>query len=581
MKKQLSILAAMLFIVTSILQAETKTLASMKSLTSQVVIKAHWTPFNAEVKANGQRLENGDRTVVYINYGQDVIITTEDNIAFTELDLSYNELIELNVENNVDLMKLNCSNNPLESLIVKNNISLGELRCNNSLLRELDLENNFALKQLYCNYNLLTQLNLADNINLTHLDCSNNKLTQLNLWNNSDLTHLDCSNNLLTQLSFANNSNLVYMDCKNNLLTQLNMGNNSDLTFLNANDNKLTQLNIENCIALIQMLCSNNQLTQLNVENSPALVILYCDTNQLTQLNVENNPDLVYLLCRNNQLTQLNVENNLALEYLLCNDNRLTQLNVENNTALEYLYCHNNQLSQLNVENNTALVQLRASGQQIEIPLFEEATSFPNPIYYKTFAGENTVYIDTEWYTYGEDVPKTGTIMTFTTNLPAGVNGYVFSGIITLATVYNVTFESNGGTAVEPQIIKEGNTVAEPVNPTKDKHTFEAWYADENLTTAWDFQTDVVTSDVTLYAKWQINDVSINKTEILSLNIYPNPTTDIVRIANANPMETISLYTINGQQIRTNIGTEIDLSGLPNGVYILQVENKRATVIKK
>ena len=43
---------------------------------------------------------------------------------------------------------------------------------------------------------------------------------------------------------------------------------------------------------------------------------------------------------------------------------------------------------------------------------------------------------------------------------------------------------------------------------TKDGYTFDNWYSDEALTTAWDFDNNTVTKNVTLYAKWNQNSSS-------------------------------------------------------------------------
>lgn len=67
---------------------------------------------------------------------------------------------------------------------------------------------------------------------------------------------------------------------------------------------------------------------------------------------------------------------------------------------------------------------------------------------------------------------------------------------------YTVTFESNGGTAVESQVIAEGETATEPEAPTLEGYTFAGWYTDAELTAAYDFATPV-TSDITLYAAWE------------------------------------------------------------------------------
>ena len=66
---------------------------------------------------------------------------------------------------------------------------------------------------------------------------------------------------------------------------------------------------------------------------------------------------------------------------------------------------------------------------------------------------------------------------------------------------YTVTFNANGGSAVTEQKVEYNATASEPSDPTKTGYTFAGWYADAELTTAFDFATPV-TADTTLYAKW-------------------------------------------------------------------------------
>ena len=70
---------------------------------------------------------------------------------------------------------------------------------------------------------------------------------------------------------------------------------------------------------------------------------------------------------------------------------------------------------------------------------------------------------------------------------------------------YVVTFDSNGGSAVAAQTVLAGGTATKPADPAKDGFTFAGWHSDEGLTTAYDFAT-AVTSDLTLYAKWNAED---------------------------------------------------------------------------
>ena len=72
-------------------------------------------------------------------------------------------------------------------------------------------------------------------------------------------------------------------------------------------------------------------------------------------------------------------------------------------------------------------------------------------------------------------------------------------------TSYTVTFNVNGGTAVAAQTVEENGLLKEPTAPTKTGSTFVGWYKDEALTEAWNFASDKVTSNITLYAKWSDN----------------------------------------------------------------------------
>ncbi len=64
--------------------------------------------------------------------------------------------------------------------------------------------------------------------------------------------------------------------------------------------------------------------------------------------------------------------------------------------------------------------------------------------------------------------------------------------------VYTVTFNSNGGSSVASQNIKEGEKVSKPENPSKEKSEFVGWFNGDN---EYDFNL-VVTSNLELTAKW-------------------------------------------------------------------------------
>ena len=67
---------------------------------------------------------------------------------------------------------------------------------------------------------------------------------------------------------------------------------------------------------------------------------------------------------------------------------------------------------------------------------------------------------------------------------------------------YTVTFETSGGSAVDPVTADAGSTVTKPADPMKSGHNFGGWYKDSALQTPWNFDADTVTAKTMLYAKW-------------------------------------------------------------------------------
>lgn len=70
-------------------------------------------------------------------------------------------------------------------------------------------------------------------------------------------------------------------------------------------------------------------------------------------------------------------------------------------------------------------------------------------------------------------------------------------------TTCKVTFNSQGGSAVAAKTVDKGDKVARPsANPTKEGYYFLDWFKEAACTNAWNFDADVVNSDITLYAGW-------------------------------------------------------------------------------
>lgn len=66
---------------------------------------------------------------------------------------------------------------------------------------------------------------------------------------------------------------------------------------------------------------------------------------------------------------------------------------------------------------------------------------------------------------------------------------------------YTLTFELNGGSGTESDTALYQELFEAPADPTRTGYTFEGWFADSELTTAFDFSTPA-TEDLMAYAKW-------------------------------------------------------------------------------
>ncbi|MCI6255508.1 MAG: InlB B-repeat-containing protein [Clostridiales bacterium] len=85
----------------------------------------------------------------------------------------------------------------------------------------------------------------------------------------------------------------------------------------------------------------------------------------------------------------------------------------------------------------------------------------------------------------------------------SAVEVYAYAG--TQQPTATVTFESNGGSAVDSISAAIGGKLAKPADPTRSGYTFTGWFKDEALEESFDFDADVVNGDMTLYAAWKSN----------------------------------------------------------------------------
>jgi len=90
------------------------------------------------------------------------------------------------------------------------------------------------------------------------------------------------------------------------------------------------------------------------------------------------------------------------------------------------------------------------------------------------------------------------------------IGGGTGNGGIIVPDVHYVSFHSNGGTPVSSQYVYDGDLLDRPEDPHRSNMFFDGWFTDPHFRgQSWDFNRDIVTSDMVLYAKWVFEDGTV------------------------------------------------------------------------
>ena len=130
-----------------------------------------------------------------------------------------------------------------------------------------------------------------------------------------------------------------------------------------------------------------------------------------------------------------------------------------------------------------------------------------------------------------------------------------------------ITFDSDGGTAIAPQYLSEGDVIQEPEDPVKYGFIFNGWwYNDDGFDSKWNFELGVE-KDMTLVAHW------IDPTSVGSHS--KDPSFKVEGMSGGVKLTTtqaihVKVYNISGQRIlSTSIAPGETTINLPTGIYIV------------
>jgi uncharacterized repeat protein (TIGR02543 family) len=134
-----------------------------------------------------------------------------------------------------------------------------------------------------------------------------------------------------------------------------------------------------------------------------------------------------------------------------------------------------------------------------------------------------------------------------------------------------VTFDTGGGSAVDPQRVHVGDAITVPARPKKDGWVFVGWYTDKTTSVhMWDFLNEKVTGSTELHAKW----VQVDETHRL-LNAYASAE-ELESPYVAATLQTLGTLSANQRELTLPAGTTVYVAP---GVYWTDLTYKEGGVI--
>lgn len=357
---------------------------------------------------------------------------------------------------------------------------------------------------------------------LKYLYCYFNNIQAINVDQNLELEVLDIENNSIQSLDISNNLNLKEIYISNNLLNNLDISNNLQLEVLSCNLNNLTELDVSNNLNLELLWCYSNDLQSLDISNNTLLESLFCGNNNLQNLDISHNSLLESIACSENNLQSFNFSNCLDLDYLDVSNNNLNIIDVNSNLDLKRLLCNNNNIAEIDLLNSGDLLLFYASGNLlVELDLTSNS---------------NLKYVQ--------------------------VNDNALSSI-------DIRNEHNSNIN-DFRAINNPNLTCLFVDD-QDAEYLNDWIIDA--------ATTLVETDE------ECNALNIEEFEdIISFDMYPNPTTDYLNINIVNNSN-ILIYNINGQIILSELLNKglnrIELNSVSSGLYIVKIDSENQTLVKK
>lgn len=372
--------------------------------------------------------------------------------------------------------------NKLADLRLSNNMTkIDSSSFSNNNLKEVTIPNSVTyIDEFAFSNNKLVSVTLPEGV--THIEAlafSENQLTSITLPDSVEYIGIGAfTDNKLTNIVIPEKVTIIEDSAfeKNKLISITLPEGITEIKGLAFSRNELTSIQIPSTVTHIgERAFERNKLTNLSIPNSVIFIGEWAfSNNQLTSVHIPDGITKIadYTFITNKLMGITLPESVTQIGEFAFDGNNLTNLIIPKNvTSIGQGAFYENKLNK---------VVFQGAVNTIGVAAFEDQ-KLSNP----KFKGWFTDYALTE--RWDENVPQ---MMTIYSVAP---------------TTYTVLFETNGGSPIAAKTIADGEKLPMVETPTKKDFVFAGWYKEPAFQAAWNFETEIVTENITLYAKWDVN----------------------------------------------------------------------------
>ncbi len=415
----------------------------------------------------------------------------------------------------------------------------------------------------------------------------------------TQINSINFSNNGIASADFTENTLLESINGTNNQLTSVALGSNSNLSIVQLDNNALQEIDLSNLSGLTEVRVQSNQLQNLDLSNNGQLALIYCNDNSLESLNIKNG--------NNQSITDFQASNNL-LTCVQVSDVNYANTNWSGSVDQGVEFSENCEGAIVNIPDQNfknALLSMTGlnTNNDDEIQVSEA----------EVFTGQINVNSQNISDITGIEAFTELSDLRVHNNNITSIDVSANSQLIQLHCQKNnlTSLDISSNTMIEKlRCFNNDLTSLNVQNGNNDQfHLFQAYdnnltciqvddvsYAEANwsddVDTGVTFSTDCSSSGASARTATVENQQPSESMETSEINVYPNPTADILNISFSKQQygeyPPLQIYNLNSGLVQqpTNItqsesGITIDMTNLSNGHYVIQVKDKTFRVIKQ